>query len=113
MSKAIMVVQTNLTDDSRADEFNRWYNDTHLADIVDLPGVVAATRYEVQKIPVLRGSDPPTHRYLAIYEIEADDLVAVAKALSKAAPDWAMSEVLDLSGVKADFYRPVSPRVGN
>ena len=72
MPKGIMVVRSNPSDPAREDEYNDWYSNTHLADVRAVPGFVSARRYKV------RGGegDGPAHSYLAIYEIEADDLEA-------------------------------------
>jgi hypothetical protein len=44
-------------------EFNRWYNDVHLPEILVCPGFKSCSRYEaVQGEP----------RYLAIYELESE-----------------------------------------
>ena len=56
----------------RDDEFNRWYSDQHLNDLLKIPGVTAAQRFRVADD---NGQQP--HRYLALYEIETDNLDAV------------------------------------
>ena len=67
-----MVVRSKPSDPEREDEYNDWYSTTHLADVLAVPGFVSARRYRV------RGGegDGPAHSYLAIYEIEADDMGA-------------------------------------
>lgn len=47
------------------DEFNRWYNEEHLADVLSLPGVLSAARYEATR------SGP---KHLAIYELESPEV---------------------------------------
>ncbi|MET7402059.1 DUF4286 family protein [Dactylosporangium sp. NPDC005572] len=77
MGKAILVVRTNPVD-GREDEYNEWYTNKHVPDILALPGFVAARRY------VLAEPDETAEfRYLAIYEVEgsvADALGALAGA---------------------------------
>ena len=46
------------------EEFNRWYNEEHIAELLALPGVLNAARYEA-----ISGS--PKH--LACYELESTD----------------------------------------
>ena len=48
------------------DEFNRWYNEEHLAERLSIPGVLSAARYEAV-------SSGPKH--LACYELESADVV--------------------------------------
>lgn len=51
------------------DDYNRWY-DAHLAEILVVPGFVAARRYRLQSAV---SSRPPGHyRFLSAYEIEGD-----------------------------------------
>ena len=81
MPKGIMVVQSEPADPAREDEYNDWYDNTHVPEIRAVPGFVSARRYKVH------GAGSPA--YLAIYEIDADDLTAPPaelRARSSAAP---------------------------
>ena len=74
--KGILLVMSDATpgDD---DAYNAWYDDVHLADVLNVPGFVAARRFAA--VPSVHG-ELPAARYLAIYEIDADDLDAVQRA---------------------------------
>jgi hypothetical protein len=89
MAKGILVVHTAAAE-GRDDEFHSWYNDVHLVDILKLAGFTSARRYSR-----VGGGDQP---YLAIYEIEADDLQAAQAGIGAAmqAGDLRMSDVLAL-----------------
>ena len=69
MPKGIMVVRSSPSAPEREDEYNDWYDNTHIPQIRAIPGFTAARRY---KLTGLGGQDVPA--YLAIYDIEADDL---------------------------------------
>lgn len=56
----------------RDDEFNDWYDNVHLADVLKLPGVIAAQRFRLSDTQHRPG--PFEHRYMAVYEIEIDDV---------------------------------------
>lgn len=59
----------------RDDDFNRWYDERHLVDLLAIPGIISARRFELaaeQLMPVTDGLS-----YLAIYQIETDDLAGV------------------------------------
>lgn len=73
MAKWVMVVETNCADKAKEAEFNEWYNKTHLPDVLKTPGFTRATRYE--NINPSEGEP----KFLAIYEIETDDIDALAK----------------------------------
>jgi len=68
MAKWLVIIESNCADPAREDEFNEWYNKTHLPDVLETPGAVRAVRYERTAPSEGKG------KYLAIYEVEADDL---------------------------------------
>lgn len=80
------VVLTNAVED-RDDEFNDWYSSVHLRDVMAIPGIVAAERFTLAHAQ--RNPDQP-YRYLAIYEIETDDLRWVASEIGRRAGTSAM-----------------------
>lgn len=75
MPRGIMVVQSNPATPERDAEYNDWYSSTHLPELLQIPGFVAGRRYRVPD------GAPATHRYLAIYDIDADELTAPMKEL--------------------------------
>lgn len=70
MARWLLVVESNCTDPAREAEFNEWYDRTHLPDILETPGFVKATRYEL--VPPVEGKA----KFIAAYEIEASDIDA-------------------------------------
>ena len=57
----ILVTTVDVTPGSEA-EFNRWYNETHLPEVMECPGFLSAARYEcVQGEP----------RFMAVYRLES------------------------------------------
>jgi hypothetical protein len=56
--------------EGREDEYNDWYQNTHLPEVCALPGMVGAQRYKLAA--PLQGYDE--RPYLAIYDIETDDI---------------------------------------
>jgi hypothetical protein len=63
MSQVLLITSVDISDGAEAD-FNRWYNDVHLPEVLACPGFARATRYECTN------GQP---RYLAIYEIDGED----------------------------------------
>ena len=57
--------------EGREDEFNDWYDNQHLAEVVAVPGFISARRYQISPAQ-LTGFGGGTHRYLAVYWIEGD-----------------------------------------
>ena len=67
------MVHSGPADPSREDEYNDWYTNTHIPDMLAGPGFISAQRYK-RVDPATTPAQTPA--YLAIYELEADDLAA-------------------------------------
>jgi hypothetical protein len=95
MSKAILLVQSQPSHPSREDEYNTWYEGTHIPEVCDIPGVVGARRFELADSATMPAPDGSS-KYLAIYEIEADDPETVLQELVTRVGDGrvVMSDVL-------------------
>lgn len=110
MGKYVLVVNSNATD-GKEDEYNAWYNDVHLGEVLQVPGFVAAQRFSVAAEPT--AGDAPEHKYLAIYELETEQpqqsLAALGEAVSSG--KIAMSDAINMRDVAATLYGPVSDRV--
>ena len=74
MPKGIMYLQTMPVSPDKDADYNKWYNDTHLAEIVSVEGIVSARRFAP-----MDGNGP----YIAIYELDCDDLDAAAQQMGK------------------------------
>ena len=55
MEKWINMVETNCSDPSREREFNDWYDNMHVPDVLKTPGFVAVTRYASREFQNGRG----------------------------------------------------------
>ena len=64
-----------------ADAYNRWYTEVHMGEVLATPGVVSADRYEV----VMSNTPWP---YVAIYQIETDDLDATLTWMAEHSTDF-------------------------
>ena len=110
MPKYTFVVLTNPVPGKEA-EYNEWYNKQHLPDVLNIPGIVCAQRF------ALADGQPQveekTHKYLALYEIETDDLPGVFKELAarRDTSEMVMSESIDLKGVNAAVFKPVAEKM--
>jgi hypothetical protein len=108
MPKAILVLGTNPVSAEREDEYNDWYTNTHIGDVMKLDGVTSARRFVLSPVRPAPGAAPSPFRYLAIYEVEADDLQRLAVDLREAQASGQMyvSDALG-SPVSTDFYVPI------
>jgi hypothetical protein len=85
--KAIMFVQSRPSSPDREDEYNDWYTNTHLPDVLEIPGITAARRFKASDV-----APPPdgAHEYCAVYELDVDDLNAVMPELAARFSDGRM-----------------------
>ena len=75
MPKGVLVVETAPSSPDRDAEFNDFYNNTHLAEILRVPEFKSARRF--------RRIDKGEYPYVAIYEVEGDDLNKVLPAVAE------------------------------
>ena len=81
-ARGVLIVFTNCTDEARHEEFNRWYEDIHIPDILGTGAFHTAYRYES-----VEASDLPA-RYLAIYETDNPDPAEAQAEIAKVRPEW-------------------------
>lgn len=109
MAPYTFVVLTNAVE-GQEDEYNDWYNNRHLRDVLACDGFVAAQRFR------LTDTGPGqefSHRYLAFYEVDTDDLDKANQALTEAANNGAMfiSPALNMDDAVAKYFTPITDRV--
>lgn len=75
MAKGIMLVETQPASPDRVDEYNKWYDEVHLPEVCSVPGFVSARRFK----PV-----DGQGGFVAIYELESDDVAGALAALGEA-----------------------------
>lgn len=80
MPRYKMIVLSSPTEGREA-EYNDWYQNTHLAEVVALKGIKSAQRFKLAK----QMGERETWPYAAIYEIDTDDIDAVLKDIEEAA----------------------------
>lgn len=108
MAKHLLTVFTNPVV-GKEDEYNDWYTNIHLSDVLKVPGIVAAQRFKLSEAKLL--GDTP-YQYMAIYEIEAEDLQPVIDALNQAAESGMMiSSALDIEKAVGWVFSPITDRV--
>jgi hypothetical protein len=101
-----------------ADEtFNKWYDSVHVPEVLDVPGVVAAQRYDLAELEIPDDEDlpaqlpPPTHRYLVIYELDREPQAVMAEFLDRVMTGkLTLGETLDLTTVSLTGWTPRGER---
>jgi hypothetical protein len=103
MPRYILTVATSPLP-GREDEFNRWYDEVHLAEVLAVPGFGSAARFVADGEPA--GTAP---RYLAIYDIDSDDIDATMHAFQQFSAGLDPEPSLDPGSVVIQLYRSVGP----
>src|SRR3977135_1816185 len=95
MPKGIMFVPSQPASLDREDEYNTWYSKTHIPEVCEVPGVVAAQRYKISD-PAQAG--PGTSAYIALCERAPDDFTEVFGEIAARPTDGRiqMSNVLSM-----------------
>jgi hypothetical protein len=106
MPRAVFVVLTNPASPDQEDEYNEFYDNTHVAEVCQTPGFVSARRFRISdaREPVGAVGD---YGYLAIYEIETDDLAATFEALKAASPTMTPFPLVGRNGSYGVFVERV------
>ncbi len=86
--KGIIYLETMPVSPDREAEYHEWYNDTHLAEICSVDGIVSARRFAPTD-----GNGP----FIAIYELDCDDLDSVVTRLGELGASGTMSSLEWLS----------------
>jgi hypothetical protein len=111
MPKYTFVVMTNPVDGKEA-EFNEWYNSNHIPDVLNVPGFVSGHRFRLADAQ-MGGEASRAYKYLALYEIETDDLAATLKELRArgGTADIVPSDAIDTKKVGAFVFTPIAEKV--
>ncbi len=82
------------------EEFNLWYENVHIPDVLAVPGFMSCTRYHIVD-PVA-----PQQRYMAAYSVSCDDPHKLLEQLFAASQQMVLSSALDQSHVVVTIYEP-------
>jgi hypothetical protein len=88
MPRGIMYVETMPVSPDKEAEYHKWYNETHLPQIVSVDGIVAARRFA----PV-DGNGP----FVAVYELDCDDLEGAVQRLGELGASGTMTGMENLA----------------
>ncbi len=107
MPKYTLLVLTNAAE-GREDDFNDWYTHTHIGDVLKVPGIVGAQRFKLAGAQL--GPAPHPWGYLALYDVETNDLETVMKTLREriGTPAMVMSDAMrpELIGLTFEAITP-------
>jgi hypothetical protein len=104
VARGILYVESRPSSPEQAEQYHAWYEQVHLQEMAALDGIVSARRFA----PLDGGPEGP---FVAIYEIEADDVAAVRDRLAAAGRSGRSSAPVGLALDPAPtvrFYREIA-----
>ena len=114
MSKHVLLVLANAVE-GREDEFNEWYSNQHLSDVLKVPGIISAQRfkYAAPAAETVEGPHPdPKYKYVAIYEVDSDDPNVVQAAMISLIGTDALilSDSMDFANSVGSYFIPITEK---
>lgn len=111
MGRYKLLVLTNAAQ-GRDDEFNRWYDERHIPDALDVPGYLSAQRFRLGDVQ-MAGAPESRWRYLAMFDMETEDLAATMnESMSRAGTErMPRSDAADHASSAVFAFTPIGPRV--
>jgi hypothetical protein len=94
----------------REAEFNEWYDNVHIPDLLAVPGVRSAQRFELADAEV-NTITPSQHRYLVVYELDGEPteiMGEIARRVQSGAV--VLSDAMDMTTTAMSFWSPLGPR---
>jgi hypothetical protein len=102
MPRAILYVETRPASPEEAADYHKWYNEVHIPEILAIDGFVSARRFEPMD---------PDGPFVAIYEIDADDVEAARARLTEATQSGRNSRPVGVSfdpPPTTQYYREIA-----
>lgn len=102
MGRWLLAVESDCSDPAREKEFNDWYDNIHVPDILESPSVLRASRYETDSPADGRG------KFLALHDIEQ----TIAAFWDHVSEKWTQGRMSALMApASAIVYRQITPTV--
>lgn len=86
----------------READYDRWYGDVHVRDVLAVAGFKSAARYRR-----LSGDGQETGEFVALYTVETDDPAALLQSLFAASANMALTDAIDPSSPRFEFLMPL------
>ena len=86
--------------------YNQWYSNVHLKEVLQIEGFNSAKRFELTPTQLVEEQE---YKYLAMYEIDSDDVEGTKQRLIEAASWLEMSPALDLK-LHVSIYKSITYR---
>jgi hypothetical protein len=103
MAKHMLLAMSNALP-GREQDLTQWLDAHHIPEVLQAPGFVSASRFELSSEQYKPGPHP--YRYLTVYEVETDDLKAAFDALTAAVQAGTKTDSRDRTQMALWVYTP-------
>ncbi len=87
--------------------FNDWYTDVHLPEVLGIQGFLSAQRFTLNAAQI---QSDQAQSYLAIYEIDTDNVPGTLEQLSKAT-QLNMSDAIDPTSIDISIFSAITDKL--
>ena len=87
--------------------FNDWYTDVHLPEVLGIQGFLSAQRFTLNAAQI---QSDQAQSYLAIYEIDTDNVPGTLEQLSKAS-QLNMSDAIDPTSIDISIFSAITDKL--
>ncbi|MDG1204540.1 MAG: hypothetical protein P8N51_04140 [Pseudomonadales bacterium] len=100
--RTLYIVRSNPLEGREAD-FNQWYSDIHLPEVMKIEGFLSANRFKLADVQVVTAQ---AHGYMVIYEIDSNDVPGTLRNLRQAT--WLnMGDSIDLASLDISIFESI------
>jgi hypothetical protein len=96
--------------EGRVQDFEKWFNEVHIPDVVKVPGFLSGQLFKFHR--ALDGVFPT--QYVAVYHVETDDLEGMFAELDRREKSGEMtfegSDAINMKSMLGAFFVPVGQR---
>ena len=92
---------TSRANPGRDEDYDRWYDEIHRVEMLELPGVLSCDRFRELD---MEGKE--TGIFVAQYGVETDDPAALLQSIFAAAATMRLTDAIDATSARFSFFRP-------
>ena len=85
----------------REEEYDAWYENTHVGDVLALPGFLSCQRYRK-----LAAGTSEEQAFVSMYEVETDDPNALLQLLFAESQNMQLTDAIDPASPRFEFLQP-------
>lgn len=86
----------------REQEYDRWYDQVHMGEVLALPGFLSCRRYRK-----LAAGSAEEEAFVAVYDVETDDPNALLQLLFSESQNMQLTDAIDPASPRFEFHEPL------